>query len=610
MVTDNSGLVDGSCDAARVGGAALVKPINAEMAWTSDAVAEMLRRLKVKYIALNPGASYRGLHDSLVNYLGNRDPEIMVCLHEEHAVGIAQGYASVTEKPMAVAVHANVGLMHATMAIFSCWCSRDPILILGATGPTDAEERRPWSDWIHTSKDQASIIRHYTKWDDEPRSAGAAVKSLMRAWQIASTPPYGATYVCFDAGLQESRLVGELQFPDVDRYQPGVPGPTAEAVERAAKLLTAAKKPLILMGRVSRPLDDWQTRIDLAEELGAAVLTDLKNPAAFPTDHPLHPVDARSRPSPAAAELAKQADVILALNWKDLKGFFRQTLGKNVAIKATVINCTADDFSHNGWSMDYCGLPAADLKILSSPEALLGPLLTAVRKERGTSSKAMPKFPPRPPAGTPPEPRQDGIMRMRDMALVMRNFCSSRDVSIANLALGWSPDALSFNHPLDYFGHTTGVGIGPSRSIGVALALKDSGRLPITVVGDGDFTMGCTALWTASHMQIPILFIVANNQAYHNDVGHQEHVAKVRGRPTDNKFVGQEMVNPPIDLLALARAQGFEGEGPIMNATNFADALQRGEKIVRSGGRYFLDVQIDIGAPGDSGRDQTGGRKD
>src|SRR3954471_3452687 len=130
---------------------------NAELGWASDAMAEMLRRLDVRYISLLPGASYRGLHDSLVNYLGNAAPKMLVCLHEEHAVAVAHGYAKVTDRPMAVALHSNVGLMHGTMAIFDLFCSRAPALILGATGPGDADQRRPWIDWIHTSKDQGAI---------------------------------------------------------------------------------------------------------------------------------------------------------------------------------------------------------------------------------------------------------------------------------------------------------------------------------------------------------------------------------------------------------------------------------------------------------------------
>ncbi|MEA2930675.1 MAG: hypothetical protein QOG38_3103, partial [Hyphomicrobiales bacterium] len=128
-------------------------------AFGSDVIAETLRALDVPYIALNPGASYRGLHDSLVNYLGNSAPQMLLCLHEESAVAIAHGYAKVTGRAMAAAVHSNVGLMHATMAVFNAWCDRVPVILLGATGPVDAVKRRPWIDWIHTARDQGALIR-------------------------------------------------------------------------------------------------------------------------------------------------------------------------------------------------------------------------------------------------------------------------------------------------------------------------------------------------------------------------------------------------------------------------------------------------------------------
>ena len=591
---------------------ALVRPSNAEMGWASDAMAEVLRRLDLRYIALTPGASYRGLHDSLVNYLGNRDPQMLVCLHEEHAVGIAQGYAKVTERPMAVALHSNVGLMHATMAIFNAWCARNPIVILGATGPGDADERRPWIDWIHTAKDQGALIRHYTKWDDEPRSAVAAIESLVRAYQIAATPPYGPTYVCLDVGLQESRLEKEIIFPDMERFAPGVPpAAAAEAVERAARMLVEAKKPLILMGRVSRGLEDWQARIDLAEAIGAAVLTDMKTAAAFPTDHPLHPIEPRFRPSPASSQMTKDADVILSLDWIDLRGHFIQTLGKDAAVESKVIHCTVDDYLHNGWSMDHFGLPPVDLKILSTPDQLVRPLLAAVLRLRATNEKAAQKWPVR--AAKPlAAPRPQGMMGLRDLALVVREFCDTRDVSIAGYALGWPSDTVDFRHPLDFVGFDGGggVGSGPSNAIGTALALKGSGRFAMTVVGDGDFAMGCNAFWTAAHMEIPLLVVIANNRVYYNDVAHQERMAVVRGRPTENKFVGQEMVNPAIDLIGLARAQGLDGEGPVENATDFRQAMLRGEKIVRAGGVYVIDARVDVGAPGEGNRGHTSGRKD
>src|ERR1700710_440654 len=212
----------------------------------SDVVAETLRALDVPYIALNPGASYRGLHDSLVNYLGNSAPQMLLCLHEESAVAIAHGYAKVTGKAMAAAVHSNVGLMHATMAIFNAWCDRMPILILGATGPVDAMKRRPGIDWIHPSADQGALIRNYTKWDDQPASAGAARESVLRAYWTSNAHPQGPTYINLDAEVQEGKLSAPLPPIDNKRYMPPiVASPGAALVKKAADLLKAAKRPVI-----------------------------------------------------------------------------------------------------------------------------------------------------------------------------------------------------------------------------------------------------------------------------------------------------------------------------------------------------------------------------
>src|SRR5919199_3677505 len=202
----------------------------------------MLRALEVPFIALNPGASYRGLHDSLVNHLGNERPELVLCLHEEHAVAVAHGYAKVTERPMAAGLHANVGLMHATMALFNAFCDRVPLIALGATGPVDAARRRPWIDWIHTAADQGALVRPYVKWDDQPASAAAAVEALARASLLTRTYPCAPVYVCLDAALQESELPpGGLPLPDPARHRPPAPPEPARAdVEAAARILAAA----------------------------------------------------------------------------------------------------------------------------------------------------------------------------------------------------------------------------------------------------------------------------------------------------------------------------------------------------------------------------------
>src|SRR5437764_7610876 len=206
-------------------------------AFGSDVIADTLRALDIPYIALNPGASYRGLHDSLVNYLGNSAPQMLLCLHEESAVAIAHGYAKVTGRAMAAAVHSNVGLMHATMAIFNAWCDRVPVLVLGATGPVDATKRRPWIDWIHTARDQGALVRPYTKWDDQPASPGAAREALMRAMWIAQTLPMGPVYVNFDAEMQEAKLAEPVPPGDAGGFRPPAPsaappGPCPQAGSR------------------------------------------------------------------------------------------------------------------------------------------------------------------------------------------------------------------------------------------------------------------------------------------------------------------------------------------------------------------------------------------
>src|SRR5271155_2944418 len=230
----------------------------------SDVVAETLRALEIPYIAVTPGASYRGLHDSIVNYLGNTTPQMLLCVHEEAAVAIAHGYAKVTGKAIAAAVHSNVGLQHATMAMFNAWCDRMPMLVLGATGPVDAMKRRPWIDWIHTARDQGALVRGYTKWDDQPASPGAAREALLRGTWIANTAPQGPVYINLDAEMQEAKLTEPLPSIDAARYLPPVvTAAPADLVQQAAAMLKSAKQAVILAGRASRSEDAWNTRVAL-----------------------------------------------------------------------------------------------------------------------------------------------------------------------------------------------------------------------------------------------------------------------------------------------------------------------------------------------------------
>ena len=552
----------------------------------SDVVAETLRALQVPFIALNPGASYRGLHDSLVNYLGNVQPQMLLCLHEESAVAIAHGYAKVTGRPMAAAVHSNVGLMHATMAMFNAWCDRVPVLVLGATGPVDAPKRRPWIDWIHTASDQGALIRQYTKWDDQPASAEAARESLLRAWWLARTAPMGPVYVNLDAGMQEAALAEPLPALDAARFVPAVRHhPPAELVEQAAALLRGARHPVILMGRGSRSEQAWANRVALAERLRARVVTDLKCAAAFPTDHPLHAGAPATFPVPEAAQAIAAADAILALDWVDLAGTLKAACG-NLAPAAKVIAVSLDYQLHNGWSMDHEALPPIDLFLACEADAAVAALLARVPAQ---PFDAAPSAVPRVDC--------DGAISVGYMAQTLHGAIGARPASLLHVSLSWNAALWPFRHPLDYIGSDGGAGIGagPGISVGAALALRGSGRLPVAVCGDGDFLMGVTALWTAVHYNIPLLIVVANNRSFFNDELHQERVARMRSRPVENRWIGQRIADPEIDLAQMARAQGAVGFGPITDADALAAAFAHAIDAVEAGSVAVVDVRV---APG------------
>jgi len=552
----------------------------------SDVAADALRALDIPYIALNPGASYRGFHDSIVNYLGNERPQMLLCLHEESAVAIAHGWAKVTGKAMAVGVHSNVGLMHATMAIFNAWCDRMPIVVLGATGPVDAVIRRPWIDWIHTSRDQGALIRGYSKWDDQPASPLAAREAILRAGWIANTAPCGPTYVNLDAGMQEERLAAPVAHIETARFMPEMQSSAPpEMIARAVALLRAAKNPVILAGRVSRDVEAWNKRVALAERLGARVVTDLKMSAAFPTDHPLHAgAPGFIAPVPEAADAIRAADVVLSLDWLDVAGTFKHVGGTN----AKVIQITMDHHLHNGWSMDYQGLPPVDVMIVCEPDVAVPPLLDALgaAKPHLVPTKAAEAFKP---AGDK--------LTVDHLSDQLRRAVGDRPVTLTHVSLSWNGASWPFRHPLDYLGGDGGGGIGggPGISVGAALALKGSDRLPIAICGDGDFLMAATALWTAAHYKIPLLLIVANNRSFFNDELHQERVARMRNRPVENRWVGQRITEPDIDIAAIARAQGAQAFGPVMAIADLESTFKKAIAAVENGAVVVVDVRVEPG---------------
>lgn len=571
----------------------LVVPITEKpaMEYGSDAVAELLSRLDLPFIAMVPGASYRGLHDSLVNYLGNSGPEMIVCLHEEHAVAIAQGYAKVTGKPMLVALHANIGLLHATMAIYNAYGDRVPMVILGAAGPIDAAKRRPWIDWIHTSADQAALVRHYVKWDDQPASVQAAVDSVMRGHVLTQAEPSAPVYICLDTELQEDPIEGEVVIPDPARYPvPLPPAPDADTVADLAAAVRSAERPLLLIGRSGRSDDAWRARVELAEAAGFAVLTDMRNPAAFPTSHPAHPARiSAGRLTPHGLELMRTADLVIALNWTDVAGPLKAAFGDGP--RPQFVNVRNVNALLNGWTKDHYAPVASDLEITAGPDELVSALLPHFVLDPVVRTSWPPSF----EANVSERPTVDGDqILMSDLAAALRDAAGDDPVSYTQLPLGWSGQDALFDHPLDFLGRDGGGGLasGPGIAVGAALALDGTGRIPIAVLGDGDYLMGSSALWSAAHYKLPLLVVIANNRSYHNDEKHQATVAGRRGRPVENRIVGQHLRDPDPDLAGIARGHGVSAYGPVIEPSELDAIVRKAMDEVRDGGTVLLDVRV------------------
>ncbi|MGU3495450.1 thiamine pyrophosphate-binding protein [Xanthobacteraceae bacterium A53D] len=565
--------------------------------WGSDVAARMLRALDIPYIALNPGASYRGFHDSLVNHLGNEQPQMLLCLNEDHVVSIAHGYAKATDKAMAAVLHSNVGLLHGSMGLFNAWCDRAPMIVVGATGPVAPEKRRPWIDWIHTSKDQGALVRDFTKWDDEPRSPHGIVEAFLRGAQLTESEPSAPVYICLDAGLQEQKLEQPLTIPSTERFKPA-PSPRAGAadIEAIAEMLATAKNPLILFGRGSRDADAWARRVRLAELSGASVMTSIRERSVFPTDHGLHIVPPFYWLSPEAKEKVRAADVIVSFDWVDLNGFLLQLTRSTETYPAKIAHVSVDSILHRGWSMDYFALPPVDVPVMAGADGAVEDVLAVLEQKLGGKSRWDGKSRNSHPV---PAYSENAAKEMapRDIEVALAKVRGEETFTLAHVTIGWAGNAYHFRDPLDFMGHDGGAGLaaGPGLTIGVALALKEAGRPVVSVLGDGDFMQGVSALWTAAHYGIPALFIVSNNRSNFNDEIHQEAVAKMRGRPPENRWIGQRISDPELDLAAMARAQGVEAEGPVKTIADLEAAIRKGLEVVRSGKPYFIDAHVTPG---------------
>ena len=567
----------------------------------SDVIVDLLKQFEIPYAALNPGASYRGLHDSLVNYGGNVMPELVLCPHEEIAVGMAHGFAKASQKPMAAIVHDVVGLLHSCMAIYYAYIDRAPVLILGATGPMNEAKRRPRIDWIHTANVQGNAVREYTKWDDQPSSIEGVPSSFARAYRVALTEPQGPVYLCFDAQLQEDPLERHVRLPSPGASRvPTRMAADPAALDRLAAMLVDAERPVILAEYLGRDCCAVPELVRLAEALSIPVV-DVRARHNFPTNHPLNMTH---------TDVLEEADLLLALDVRDLERPTTRLESTTREVQSRLLtDCVfADigfsDLELSSWSMDYGRYQETTLSILADT-SLAVPALADLVSERVAASGQSKRerlaarradITGRHSAARArwlDQARRDwdaAPMTTGRLALEIWEAIKGEDwVLTANTLREWVPKLWDidawYRHPGKELGTATQIGI----SLGVALAHKGTGRLVVDIAPDGDLMFDAGALWVAAKHEIPMLVVMFNNRAYYNDWEHQIRMARLRGTPLERANIGMDMRDPAPDFAGLARSMGWYAEGPIEHGGELGPALRRAIAQVKEGKPALVD---------------------
>ncbi len=566
----------------------------------SDLVVDLLQALGIEYVAFNPGASFRGLHDSIVNYGGDR-PRHLLVNHEEIAVAIAHGYGKVRGHPMAAIVHDTVGLLHASMAIFIAWLDRAPVLVFGGTGPMAANQRRPWIDWIHTALPIGQAVREYVKWDDQPSSVAALPESLLRGYRIAMTEPRGPVYIALDAGLQEQALNLPVPLPDPARFAPPASsGADRTALSTAARWLAEAERPVVVADYLGRSAGAVAALVELAELLALPVV-DRGSRFNFPATHRFDLTDAQK-------ELLGEADLVLALDLIDLQSPLTtvdrttREVHSRLPAGARVIDLSARDLLLRSWTQDAGGLHPVDLAIIADSRVALPQLVSACREAILQVPALKPKIEAR---AARLEARHRALLdearaeterqweakpvSLPRLAMELWEVVKDEDWVLVNRALnGWTRRLWPWDRHDRYVGvsHGGSVGYGVGHAIGAALG--QSGRFAINIQPDGDLLYTPSGLWTAAHHRVPMLIVMFNNRSYYNDEEHQAAMARHRGRPVERKGIGIHIQDPPVDFAGLARSFGLYAEGPVEEPRELRPTLERAARHVREERRPAL----------------------
>jgi acetolactate synthase-1/2/3 large subunit len=600
---------------ARIAAAETASPqaaVRAEGTPNSDFMVDVIKSLDIDYVPCNPAQSFRGLHESLIDYGGNKKPEFLTCTHEESSVALAHGYFKIAGKPLLVLCHGTVGLQHAAMAIYNAWCDRVPVIVMGGTD-LDASKRPPGVPTFHSAQDINALVRDFTKWDDQPVSLQHFAQSFVRAYKLAMTPPHEPVMIALDCGLQEETVRDRSKLT-IPRYVPTAP-PQGDmnAVREAARLLAAAERPVIIADKYARTADGVASLVQLAEILQAPVI-DQKGRMNFPNTHHLFQ---NSR----GQALLKDADVILGLElsdyWGTVNGYVDNGENDGAGLQeshikpnARLISISSIVLNTKSNYQDFQRFQVVDVEMAGEAQATLPALIEAVKQAlpanraadieaRGAAMKKA--------WGEARERTRQAASYAWDASPIstarmsMEVYAQIKDLDWSSVGgdrqfSAWPTRLWPMDKHYHHIGGPGGYGIGYNApaAVGAALANRAHGRFSVNFQPDGDMMFGPGVLWTAARHQIPLLSVMHNNRGYHQEVMHVQRMSNRRNRVAslgkDIGPVGTRLENPNIDYAKLASSMGMWSAGPITDAGELAPVLKKAVEVVKSGEPALVDV--------------------
>jgi acetolactate synthase-1/2/3 large subunit len=571
----------------------------------SDFMVDILKSLGIEYVCAVAGSSFRALHESVINYGGNSKPEFITCCHEESSVAMSHGYAKVEGKPLCIFAHGTVGLQHASMAIYNAYCDRVPVYIVIGNNLDATKRDTAYGEWPHSVQDAAAMVRDYVKWDDTPISLQHFAESAVRAYKIAMTPPMAPVLLVADSELQEKPIAADaaLHIPKLTLSSP--PQGDSGSVAEAARLLVQAQNPLIVADRYARSQKAIDLLVELAETLQAPVI-DQAGRMNFPTRHPLNQTSRRN-------SVVANADVIIGLEATDFWGALNtmhdqvDRTSRSVAKSdAKLISITTGDLYTKSNYQDFYRYTGVDLAMAADPETTLPSLIEEAKKQITADRKRALQDRGAKLAASHQQAleqaRTDATYAWDASPVSTGRLCAelwaqikNEDWSLVSILrhFSWWPLRLwPFEKNYQYIGNQGGGGIGYNApaSVGAALANKKYGRLSVSIQDDGDLLFAPAVLWTAAHHRIPLLSVMHNNRAYHEELMHVQRMADRHNRGIDRATIGSTFEDPTFDFAKLAQSMGVYAEGPITDPNELAPALKRAIAVVKRGEPALLDV--------------------